>query len=356
MKINKRAVNKLIAEGYLTVQKHLHADLYIYNYTPKTQYEQHWNKWTMLCRGLICNAEGVVLYRPFKKIFNLEEHVAKGRRLPNCGFEVQEKMDGSLGILYEENGLVHVATRGSFRSEQALHATRVLRTKYPKLTITPGRTVLVEIIYPENRIVVDYKDTDDLFFLAVIDVETGIDLQACKEYEAILPSRTTYSQCIKRDIKNLTKKDRDNKEGYVVVFDNGFRVKMKFKEYKRLHWLITSVNSKTIWDLLREGTGIEDMLDHVPDEFYDWVKRTAGQIQNQHKEILWSTALEYMDITAMKNEGKSQREMAERIKRSTFPQVLFAYHNDWKLDRVKDLVWKLVKPETTKPFKEPIDV
>ena len=42
----------------------------------------------------------------------------------------------------------------------------------------PGKTYLFEIIYPENRIVVDYGDYKGLVLIDVIDNETGkSDLQ-----------------------------------------------------------------------------------------------------------------------------------------------------------------------------------
>lgn len=39
-----RELNKLVKEGWLKFQKHPEADLWIYNYTPKCQYERHWNE------------------------------------------------------------------------------------------------------------------------------------------------------------------------------------------------------------------------------------------------------------------------------------------------------------------------
>lgn len=66
-----------------------------------------------------------------------------------------------------------IATRGSFTSEQAGHATAVLHTCYPRFEPPEGLTVLFEIVYPGNRIIVDYCDTDDLVLLGAVDTATG---------------------------------------------------------------------------------------------------------------------------------------------------------------------------------------
>ena len=132
MKLDLEAVGKLVDDGYISVQKHPDAELYIYNYTHKAQFDKVWNEHTMLCRGLICDQDGNILYRPFKKFFNLEEHLGQKKELPTTPFKVHEKLDGSLGIIYKVNGQYAVATRGSFKSEQALHHKRYFTTKKPE--------------------------------------------------------------------------------------------------------------------------------------------------------------------------------------------------------------------------------
>ena len=148
-------LNKMIDEKLVIVQKHKNTDYFIYNYGPKAQYERIWNDITIQCRGLILDSNYNVIARPFKKFFNLEEHT--NDNIPLMPFEVYEKMDGSLGILYWIDDKPYIATRGSFESDQAIYATNILHNKYkyviPKLD--KSKTYLFEIIYPENRIVVN---------------------------------------------------------------------------------------------------------------------------------------------------------------------------------------------------------
>jgi hypothetical protein len=111
-----------------------------------------------------------IVARPFAKFFNYGTPQAV---IPAEPFVVTEKIDGSLGILYYLDGEPHIATRGSFTSEQAARARRCCASY--EIEWTPGTTPLFEIVYPENRIVVDYGDRRELVLLAAIDHATGRD-------------------------------------------------------------------------------------------------------------------------------------------------------------------------------------
>lgn len=139
----------MINEKYISKRKHPTADLYIYNYTAKAQYDWVWNEATEQCRGLIMDGTGNVIARPFRKFFNLDE----GTVLPLVPFEVAEKLGGSLGILYWVGDEPYIATRGSFESDQAVEAKRILDAKYRDAAMTLDRdlTYLFEIVYPGAR-------------------------------------------------------------------------------------------------------------------------------------------------------------------------------------------------------------
>ena len=82
--------------GHLFKQTHRTLPLSIWNYSPEVQYNQLWDDITLQCRGLVTDNEGNVVARPFKKFFNLEE----GKHTSTSEFDVYDKMDGSLGILF----------------------------------------------------------------------------------------------------------------------------------------------------------------------------------------------------------------------------------------------------------------
>ena len=130
--MNKELLDKYVADGWLVTQKHPTLPLSIYNYSQKTQYDGHWDEVTLACRGLIVDSStGKVIVRPFPKFFNYEEVESEVPWETSEYVYVQEKMDGSLGILfYYLEGMEWVlATRGSFTSSQAIKGMEILKSK-----------------------------------------------------------------------------------------------------------------------------------------------------------------------------------------------------------------------------------
>ncbi len=130
-------------QGLITCRSHPTHDLLIWNYTPQCQFQQAWDEITMQSRGLITTSTGTIVARPFKKFFNLEE---QQESLPDEPFEVYEKYDGSLGIVFFYGDRWQIATRGSFESEQAKEGKKILDT-LDTSTLDKEYTYLFEIIY-----------------------------------------------------------------------------------------------------------------------------------------------------------------------------------------------------------------
>ena len=334
--IDIKKINELVSQKYVSVQKHPEADLYIYNYTQNTQFEGFWNEITLMCRGLILDGQGNVMARPFSKFFNLAEH--QPEEIPNDNFEVFEKMDGSLGILYWNNNRPYIATRGSFSSEQAIWATNFLHKNYSHIfdEIDRNKTYLFEIIFPENRIVVDYKGKEDLVLLAVRDTESGRDEE--------LPVQLGFNIVRKydgiKDFETLKKYEVPNFEGFVIKYASGFRVKIKLAEYVRLHKIITNFSTVDIWESLANERPFDEFLEIVPDEFYDWVKAKKKDLEYAYSQI--------------ENESKrtfkafeDRKEAAEYFKTKKYSMILFKMLDGKKYDYI---IWKLIKPKFEKAF------
>jgi len=330
-------LNKLVDEKLVSVQKHPTEELFIYNYSPRVQYDRLWDETTRQARGLILNGEGEIVARPFPKFFNLDE--PQTENVPDLPFEVSEKMDGSLGILYWVKDEPFIATRGSFTSEQALHATKILYDKYPHTfsLFEKGKTYLFEIIYPENRIVLDYKGMDDLILIAVIDNSTGLD---CPLPQIGFPVVKKFSGV--NDIESLRAIQEDNKEGFVLLFKNGFRVKMKFTEYVRLHRILTGFSNVTVWEYLSEGRSMDELLERVPDEFYSWVRGVESDLKFQYLSIMEEaqSAFKILD---------TRKETALYFQTQKYPHILYRMLDNRSPD---DIIWKMIRPKFLKPFKE----
>jgi RNA ligase len=325
-----------IEQKYISVQKHPAEELYIYNYTPKAQFEKQWDEITLQCRGLILDAGGAIVARPFRKFFNLEEHLPY--EIPHEPFEVYEKMDGSLGILYWLQNQPYMATRGSFDSEQARKATQLLQHTYTDALplLQKDKTYLFEIIYPGNRIVVDYGQREELVLLAMIDTQTGRDLPLA---DIGFPLVKRYYGI--RDMKALKNLAQDNREGFVLKFESGFRVKVKFEEYVRLHRILTGVSNKLIWEMLKNNTPLDAILERVPDEFYNWVKQTREKLLAGYQAIEEQCRKDFKVLA-------DRKATALYFLSCQYPSILFAMLDGHDY---RDTIWKLIKPRYEKPFK-----
>ena len=337
--IDLALLKDMIDGGFVNVQKHPKYDLFIHNYTPKTQYERVWNDVTLMCRGLILDGAYNIVARPFEKFFNLGEQ--ENQVLPNEPFSIFEKLDGSLGILYFVDNEAFIATRGSFTSAQSTKANAILRSKYAQILrgLDQTKTYLFEIIYPENRIVVNYGEMEDVVLTAIIDTKTGENLPLIdvgfpmvKEYHGI------------KDISTLKRLEEANREGFVIQYKSGLRYKIKFEDYLRIHRIVTQVSNINIWEYLAANMPFDEMLDRVPDEFYDWVKATSQDLTTQFEAI---AAECQADFKANSQIFETRKEAATYFLTCRYPSVLFKMLDE---KPYADVIWKLIRPSFQKPF------
>jgi RNA ligase len=149
-------------------------------------------------------------------------------------------------------------------------------------------------------------------------------------------------------ISDLVKENDPSREGYVLRFSNGYRVKVKFEEYCRLHKIITNVSNVDIWEKLKDNLPLDEILDKVPDEFYGWVKKTENDLRERFQDIIEESEERIYSIK--KKLGDSERRIyAEEIKKEKNPGVLFNLLDGRSPDQI---IWKLVRPKWSKPFKE----
>ena len=165
----------LVADRTISARPHPRFPLVIYNYTIKAVFTPpvDWTDAMRDCRGLILDLEGNIVGRPFRKFWNYSQVLDQ---VPaDEPFEVWEKVDGSLGIIASYEGERVVATRGSFDSDQAKWLSEWLDRNHPDF-LPGGETWLTEIVYPANRIVVDYGQREDAILLSVMSPD-GTELK-----------------------------------------------------------------------------------------------------------------------------------------------------------------------------------
>lgn len=216
----------------------------------------------------------------------------------------------SLGILYPTPDGYAVATRGSFASEQAIHATEVWRSRYAgTFEVDPAYTLLFEIVYPDNRVVLDYDEFDDLILLGAVHIETGFSVADISQIVWPGPRTTVFPYASLAEA--LAVPPRPNAEGFVVhLVDKDDRIKVKQEDYIRLHRILTGLTARTVWEHLLTGQPLADLITPLPDEFHDWVANVAAgitvSIQMQDARIRQV----YAEILAMMPEGFSRKDFA----------------------------------------------
>jgi RNA ligase len=243
------------------------AGLQLFVYTPRCVYDDGWDEFTVMARGLILDeAAGQVVATPFPKFFNVGERRGD---VPDLPFEAFEKLDGSLIIAFHHAGSWLAATKGAFDSEQAVWAqTRFDATDLSALT--PGTTYLFEAVYPENRIVVHYPepalvmlsgyagDGRELTYDEVLATCRALGWRAARRHEfATISDMVRHAATLPRD-----------DEGFVIRFSDGLRLKLKGAEYRRIHALISRCTPLAMWEAMVAGDDMNAIRRDLPEEFW----------------------------------------------------------------------------------------
>ena len=336
--INFKRLDELTEEGYLRKVTSPCGRLFLYNYTDKTTYEKKWNKYTLNSRGTVYEVgTGKVIAIAFPKFFNFGELATSKARnlLQKQGFDVFEKMDGSLGIVYFYDGKWRVNTRGSFSSDQAIKATEML-DKYFTSNMNTNLTYLVEIIYPENRIIVDYGSEEKLALLAGFENESGVEIpisELDKTSPFFLPPSYKFKTI--QDVIDMQATLGKMEEGFVVRFQDGYRAKFKSAEYLKVARLLSEMTPLNFWKAMKDGIVQAEIIEEIPEEFRDDVDRIKGDLETVYKKVITEVNEDFNYAvkcigglvdpdSSRKNLGLFLKENSNEIKHSgaMFPMLL----------------------------------
>ncbi|MEU6933822.1 RNA ligase [Streptomyces sp. NPDC046374] len=379
-----------VEAGRVTRKSHPELPLSIYTYTRACQYEGVWNEVTVRCRGLVADdSTGRIVALPLPKFFNVSEHES-GRpyapTLPDEPFEVYEKVDGSLGVLFHYAGRWRVASKGSFISTQATWAQRRLDAADTS-ALVPGVTYLAEILYPQNRIVVDYGDRRDLVLLAAFGPDgTEVALaEAAAHWTGVGSVVTVHPPMPLDTLVKLTESSTlpdgapatgTDAEGFVLRFASGVRAKAKIAEYVRLHKVLTGVTERDIWrghgiqrfadtpaKALAQGLGLspteladaraeggrplDALLEQVPDEFDTWVRTVIAGLEDAFAERENAIDTAYAALAPLGGDRGAFARAAKELPDPSLRSALFL-----RLDGrpTELLTWRSLRPETADPF------
>jgi RNA ligase len=301
------------------VHKQTHDDLSVYCYTKECVIQGAWDDTTTLARGLVLSADRVVA-TPFPKFFNYHE---TPNSVPDLPFEVYEKVDGSLIIIFNHNGRWMCCTKGSFESDQARWAQRILDDEsLPVKHLDPDSTYLCEAVYPENRIVIQY-DYSGLVMLGGYD-DSGRELTRQEIVStALVLGWKVADMVFYRKISDLLEAAKTlppDEEGWVLRFSNGLRLKIKGEEYLKLHRMISKLSPLTIWEAMRNGTDLQAFRNDLPEEFHGDFDRMFNIIWNQVQCLVYDTRKAVQDADGQVGHKLSDKEVGLMLQAGKFPK------------------------------------
>jgi RNA ligase len=381
-----------IDTGYVTRKRHPTLPISILTYGRTCQFENRWNHITTRTRGLVVDdADGRIVAHCLPKFFNHDQHGAHDFApvLPDEPFEVYDKIDGSLGQVFHYAGSWRAASKGSFISEQATWAQAWLDNADTG-ALVPGFTYVTEILYPENRIVVNNGTERTLVLLAVYD-EHGEERPLAASDQAwgktggrvvrswaALPLAEIVAHAARDQHLDDTAATGTDAEGWVIRFASGLRTKCKIKSYIRLHRVLTGTNARDIWRHLGAeqfgpalepkalaqvlgcsaaeaatlaaipGGALSKLLEQVPDEFDAWVRSVQADLQARFAEYAAAVTQTFTQLAPLAADRGAFARAAADIDDRTVRAAMFATLDGKSVDT---LIWKAIRPEPTDPFR-----
>ena len=227
-------------------------------------------------RGIILDRanDWRVISRPFDRFFNWGEIVLEDT-FDWSSFVAQEKIDGSLMILYHYAGKWNVATKGSPAANGTVGDNPFTfadlfweifhKEAYSTTTnLDPRATYLFELTSKYNRIVTTQLNNDGkLTLIGVRDTQTGIEFPVDLYRDGFDVVRSFPMTTIEEILLAAKELSPSQQEGFVLVDKNFNRIKVKSEKYVLIHHLKSGNIRRSLLDLWKSGESEELLSYHT---------------------------------------------------------------------------------------------
>ena len=318
-------------------------DLVQYNYSEYCNNNGLWDEITMFNRGNIYEkSTGNLIARAMPKFLNLGQLPEQKQKelMLKPKFNLTEKMDGCLGILYMYKGEIRCNSRGSF-DNYVTDKIKQLLPKYSMLkTILKHNTLNVEVISPVTKIICNYGDTEDLYLITAYS--NNPEIGELNYNEISLMAQVMRMPVVKEyhmSWNNLLKFQKESnweQEGYVVRFPNNERVKIKSEDYLKVAAFKRNLNKHTLWKIWKNDLKQRSEIDHVkeymlscPDELYPtatkYIEELQKELQKERENVI---------LLAEQLKDKTNKEVGLYFKenKSKYSGAVFSYRNGHNID------------------------
>jgi len=280
-------------------------------------------------RGNVYDETGECVCACFRKFFNLNERPeTRLESIKDRIVQIQEKRDGSLlAPVLSSLGRVVFKTKKSFSSDVALLANQCVTKEVLELSrifLEMGYTPLFEFTHPDSKVVLDYGPIPQFTLLSARSFSSGEEMTYSElsgiAEQFLSPSLTVipvvpYSWV---EVKSLLETAKGI-EGFVLILDDGTKVKVKTEEYLRLHRIHTEIRERDIAEAVVDET-LDDIIGVITQSNLD--RSLVDKIEANVIDEL-STIQGEVETLVSSVSGLSFKEIALSVKDSSyFPLVM----------------------------------
>jgi RNA ligase len=175
-----------------------------------------------------------------------------------------------------------------------------------------------------------------------VDLLTGVNIVADP---LTWPGPVRQKMPAKTLAEALALKPRPNAEGVVVhALEGDRRVKIKQEDYILLHRIITGLNARSVWEVLKDpDKDLIELYSAVPDEFHHWISDVAEVLTNLVDARYEQVVAEFYQVQDVVS-GTDDRKGFAQYTMANYPQdskYMFALLDGRSID---ELLWNEVKP------------
>lgn len=246
-------------------------------------------------RGIIYDfsaEEPILVSRSYSKFFNYGETEETGiarleEKYGNAKFVAREKADGHMIEYFVHNDELRSSTRGRFKSPSAEIADNMLvLSDFQQIEKTVGRdlmTLVVELIHPSTKVLVDYDNAEMLYLLNAYDSEgrplslTELE-HVCEVHSHLLTKPGSREMTLSELYEEVNDRLVSNHEGWVMDFGEEL-VKFKYANYIG-EMVKSKLSYKYIMNCMIKGR-LDKMMFFLPEE----VKEVAQEMADTVKQV-----------------------------------------------------------------------
>ena len=307
------------------------------------------NELVQECRGPILDtsADYQFVARPFDKFFNQGEgHAAP---IDWKSARVQEKLDGSLMIVYFYDGQWHVASSGTpdaggevnnapGTTFQTLFWQTWEKMGYSTDDMQPNLTYMFELMTKYNRVVVQHPEPK-LVLIGARNLLSGEEFHSMVFVDQFQVVREFPMHTLDQVLGSMEHFSGLEQEGFVVVDDHFRRVKIKHPAYLAAHHMVGSLSPKRLLEIVRQGETPE-ILAYFP----EWTAE-ANALRIKYEDFVTEACIEYQKVRDI----PVQKDFALAIKDSRHKSAMFTvrakkvetlgqYYRELRLESLADML------------------